>query len=207
MIFDYDGLIVDSERVIADTFIAVMAELGAAVALEEIGHLFGSTEDDHLWDAFIAARCDTHSAEIEARMTPLIRAGYADLPLLPGVRELVDLATERGVALGLGTGQDRERLEPALERLGLRFDVVVTAAEVARGKPNPDIFLEVARQLGVDPAECLVLEDSLAGCQAATAAGMRVIACPSTVTAHCTFPEGVTRVASLLDVDLRASMQ
>jgi beta-phosphoglucomutase-like phosphatase (HAD superfamily) len=78
----------------------------------------------------------------------------------------------------------------------------VTRADVARGKPAPDIYLEVARRLEVRPEECLVLEDSAIGCEAALAAGMRVIACPSVVTAHCTFPAAATRVQSLHDVVL-----
>lgn len=82
--------------------------------------------------------------------------------------------------------------------------MIVTRADVARGKPAPDIFLEAARLLGVEPRACLVLEDSPHGCEAALAAGMRVVACPSVVTAHCAFPEGVALVGSLLDVTLDA---
>jgi HAD superfamily hydrolase (TIGR01509 family) len=126
------------------------------------------------------------------------------LPPLPGVRELLLAARAAGIRTGLGTGSERERITPRLERQGLLelFDVVVTRADVARGKPAPDIFLEAARLLGVDPAACVVLEDSPHGCTAALAAGMRVIACPSAVTAHCAFPDGIERVRSLVEVEL-----
>jgi beta-phosphoglucomutase-like phosphatase (HAD superfamily) len=76
----------------------------------------------------------------------------------------------------------------------------VTAGEVAKGKPAPDIFLEVARRLGLDPAECVVLEDSVPGCEAALAAGMQVVVCPSLVSAHCEFPVDVRRVGSLTEL-------
>ena len=78
----------------------------------------------------------------------------------------------------------------------------MTAEEVAHGKPAPDIFLEAARRLGVAPECCVVLEDSLPGCQAAHAAGMVAVACPGPVTAGLDFPDEVHRVASLLDVSL-----
>ena len=65
-----------------------------------------------------------------------------------------------------------------------------------------DIYLEVARRLHVTPANCLVLEDSVPGCEAALAAGMRVVACPSIVSAHCEFPPGAERIGSLLEVRL-----
>ena len=99
-----------------------------------------------------------------------------------------------------------KRVEPRLERLGVRerFDVIVTAADVARGKPAPDIYLEAAAQLGVEPADCLVLEDSVPGCEAALAAGMSVIACPSVVSSALAFPEGVTRIDSLAAIELGA---
>ena len=200
--FDYDGLIVDSERHTAEVFIQVLADAGATVTLEEIGHLFGSTEVDHLWDELIQARCDLSVEEVIAAMTPLVRAGHDALPLLPGVRELLDEARGRGWKVGLATGQDLDRLPGRLERLAIHdaFDAVVTAEEVARGKPHPDIYLEAARRLDVEPAQCLALEDSVPGCEAALAAGMRVVACPSAVTAHCAFPAEARRVTSLLEL-------
>ncbi|HEX4905086.1 MAG TPA: HAD-IA family hydrolase, partial [Acidimicrobiales bacterium] len=202
LVFDYDGLIVDSERLAAEIFVEVMAEAGGAVTIEEIAHLFGTTEADHLWDELITARCELSAAEVIERMTPRIRAGHEELPLLPGVREVLDAARDRGLKVGLATGQDLERLPGRLARLEIHehFDAVVSAEEVPRGKPHPDIFLEAARRLEVEPAECLALEDSVPGCEAAVAAGMRVVACPSAVTAHCTFPAEARRVTSLLEL-------
>ena len=76
------------------------------------------------------------------------------------------------------------------------------ACDVRHGKPAPDIYLEVARRLDVQPHACLVLEDSAIGCEAALAAGMRVVACPSVVTAHCPYPEGISRVQTLHEIAL-----
>ena len=208
LIFDFDGLMVDSERVLAECFIEVLADFGATIGFEDFGHLFGTVDADDEWQRLVHDWCGrpVPMSDIEERLTPMYRQRGAELPLLPGVAELIDEATDAGWRVGLGTGQDRDRLGPKLERLGLvgRFHAVVTRQEVQRGKPFPDIFLEVAQRLEVDPTACLVLEDSVHGCEAAVAAGMRVIACPSVVTAHCEYPEGIDRVTSLRDVRIAA---
>ena len=117
---------------------------------------------------------------------------------------MLDSARDRGLGVGMGTGNTLATLERRLGRHGVfdRFDAIVTRAEVAEGKPAPDIYLEVARRLDVQPSACVVLEDSVPGCEAALVAGMRVIACPTVVSAHCRYPGGVELVRSLLDVSL-----
>jgi len=120
------------------------------------------------------------------------------------VKELITAARAAAWRVGLATGHDRDDLESRLADLDVlhTFDAIVTALEVARGKPAPDIFLEVADCLKVPPTECVVLEDSPPGCQAALAAGMTVVACPSMVTRHLEFPASARRVGSLLEITL-----
>lgn len=205
-IFDYDGLLVDSERVEADYVITILAEWGVSVSYADFGHLFGSVDADHHWDELVRGWCGRGAAElaeeIHARLRPT--GDKEHLPLLPGVRELLDDAKGRGIPVAIATGNSYAAVERRLGRHGVfdRFDAVVTRSEVARGKPAPDIFLEAARRLEVAPSDCIVFEDSVPGCEGALAAGMRVIACPSVVSAHCEFPSGVERVASLRDVIL-----
>jgi HAD superfamily hydrolase (TIGR01509 family) len=205
LLFDYDGLVVDTERTLADVIIEHVAAHGGSITYADFGHLFGSTEVDHVWDELLPTWCTGLTlADLEAHAGAVLPAINDALEPLPGVRELLAAARDAGWRTGLGTGSDRERITPRLARHGLLdlFDVIVTRADVARGKPAPDIFLEAARLLDLPPEECIVLEDSPHGCEAALAAGMRVIACPSVVTAHCSFPEGIERVSSLLDVAL-----
>lgn len=204
VLFDFDGLMIDSERTLADCMIEVLDRWGATVAMAEFGHLFGTTEADDEWDELIRGWCGRSNDEFEAVLWPIATPRIDGLPLLPGVVEVLANARELGWKVGLGTGSLRPRVEARLTRLGVldAFDEVVTRGDVARGKPAPDIYLELARRLSVEPADCVVLEDSLPGCAAATAADMRVIACPSAVSAHCAFPDGITRVASLLEVML-----
>ena len=205
VIFDYDGLMVDSERVLAECIVDAITEFGGRVTIEEFGHLFGSTEMDHEWERLLPVWCGRPVAlrELEEHITPVVRERGDALPLMPGVIDLIEGARVGGWKLGLGTGQSsRTRLEARLRRNSVFdcFDAIVTVAEVARGKPAPDIFLEVACRLGSEPAECVVLEDSVPGCEAALAAGMRVVVCPSLVSMHCEFPPSVPRVESLCEL-------
>jgi HAD superfamily hydrolase (TIGR01509 family) len=205
LIFDYDGLVVDSERMLADAVIEVVTERGGSAAYTDFGHLFGTLDADHLWAELVPRWCEGLTfEEMDREVWRRLPDRVERLPPLPGVRELMEVARADGWFIALGTGATLSSLERRLLGGGLAdaFDVIVTRAEVALGKPAPDIFVEVARRLAVEPAECLVLEDSPHGCEAALAAGMRVIACPSIVNAHCEFPPGVPRVSSLFEVRL-----
>ena len=204
VIFDFDGLIIDSERVEADAIIEIVAEWGHTLSYVDFGHLFGSVDADEQWDELLAATCGRSLSELEELLRPRVSPRKDRLTLLPGVRDILDAAHRRGLRVGLGTGNIIPTLERRLGPHGVldRFDAIVTRPEVAHGKPAPDIYLEVARRLHVEPEACLVLEDSAVGCEAAQAAGMRVIACPSMVTAHCRYPNGVRRVNSLQDLTL-----
>src|SRR4051794_10319326 len=159
---------VDTERCLADALLEVLDGMGVTATYHDFGHLFGSTEVDEAWEALVAQWCgtDVSMAELDARLDPLVTPQVDALPLLPGVDELLRAARAAGWRVALATGRDRERLDPLLERLDVagHFDAVVTAAEVARGKPAPDVFLAAAARLGVAPSECTVVEDSLPGC-------------------------------------------
>ncbi len=101
-----------------------------------------------------------------------------EVPLKPGVLEFLKYCRKNGIRTGIGTSNGSEIVDAVLTSLKVKeyFDVVVTACEVAHGKPEPDIYLEVAKRLGVKPEDCLVFEDIPAGIMAGKAAGMPVIA-------------------------------
>lgn len=205
LIFDFDGLMIDTERVMAETLIDVLAEIDVSVTFADFGHLFGSTDADLEWDVLLRQwGVPLTAAELDAQTWGTYKAKTSSLPLLPGVSQILHAARDADWRVGLATGHSKPSLTNHLDRLQVawHFDAIVTASEVARGKPAPDIFLATAERLGLPPAECVVLEDSPFGCAAGLAAGMTVIACPSAVTAHCDFPPGVGRVASLADWSL-----
>lgn len=197
---------IDSEYVLANAVLEVVADRGGELSITEIGHLFGSTAVDEEWERLVPTWCDPPLtlSELESLVWPVVEERVDQLPLQPGVVDLLNAAKRRNWRVALATGHPSDRLHDRLERLGVlrQFDSVVLAREVPNGKPAPDIFLEAALRIGVHPDDCLVVEDSFPGCQAAIAAGMAVIVCPSPVTAHLEFPRSVHRVASLTDVCL-----
>lgn len=205
LLFDFDGLIVDSETKLGQALIDIFAEDGATITFDDFGHLLGMTgpENDRQWEGFVRTHLPhTDLAAIDKRIGE--RVWWKDMVVLPGVHELIEKARDAGWAIGLGTGNSGP-LEELLERLelGNAFDAIVrTYRSEVPSKPAPDVFLLLAEQLGVEPHNCIVLEDSVAGCEAAIAAGMTVIACPSTATRGCVFPDLVERIESLLDVTL-----
>lgn len=204
LIFDFDGLMIDSEYVLANAVLEVVAGRGGELAITEIGHLFGSTTVDDEWERLVPTWCDPPLtfAELESLVWPLVEERVDELPLQPGVIELLSAAKQQDWRIALATGHPSNRLHNRLERLGIldQFDAMVLAREVRHGKPAPDIFIEAALRLDLRPDDCVVVEDSLPGCQAAIAAGMAVIVCPSLVTEHLDFPSSVRRVSSLAEV-------
>jgi HAD superfamily hydrolase (TIGR01509 family) len=117
------------------------------------------------------------SAEVVRRLEAIYRE---ELPLIPGAPEAVKRLAERW-PLGLASSSNRELVDLVLELAGLapHFGATVSSEEVAHGKPQPDVYLEAARRLGVDPKACAAVEDSRNGILSARHAGMRVVALPN----------------------------
>jgi beta-phosphoglucomutase-like phosphatase (HAD superfamily) len=208
LIFDYDGLLADTETLAATILVELLDERGVTTDFASMAQFFGSTgpENDTAWEQQMLAWLgpDGDPAAFEAMAWERIEARRHDVPLCSGVAELLAEAEHAGWQIAIGSGQLRGRLERHLSHLGVldHFDEIVTAADVARGKPAPDIFIEVARRLGRPPELCVVLEDSLPGYEAACAAGMSVVVCPCEVTRHCSFPPEARVVATLHEVTL-----
>jgi HAD superfamily hydrolase (TIGR01509 family) len=183
VIFDMDGVIVDSEPLHEQAFLEVMRELG-------YGHNHGIEFDDYvgrsdfeLWEEFIAKNKPPHSLEDlmamkRQRVTEVVRQLQ---PIFAGLPELLEKLAPH-CRLALASGSERPFIETVLSLKNLRrfFPVIVSAAEVEHGKPAPDVFLRTATLLGVQPEDCWVVEDSKPGVTAALAAGMRVVAITNT---------------------------
>ncbi len=141
----------------------------------------------------------TQRAQIYAR----IRA--QGVPAMPGLMALQAAIAERHIPWAVASSSSSRHVEEVLAQLGLAERVYATACgdEVAQGKPAPDLYLLAATRLGVDPADCLALEDSLPGVQAALAAGMAVIAVPNGHTSDADFSRATAVYASLHEVAAR----
>ena len=184
VLFDMDGLLVDSEPVWSVAEAEIMEWLGGPWNLEIKARLIGRRVDEACaLFVEIAGRTDVSPAEVEhrlvARMCELFRA---DLPLLPGALELVDAVRAAGVATALVSSSYRALIDAALESVGPhRFDVTIGGDEVTRAKPDPEPYLTAAAALGAHPGDCVVLEDSVTGARSGAAAGCQVVVVPNVV--------------------------
>ena len=187
VIFDMDGVIVDSEPLHETAFQVVFEEMGYGQTHGFHFPDYYGRSDKTLWLDFIARHSppqpfDELMAWKQGRFMTLLEAAQ---PIFEPIPALVsDLA--RQTRLALASGSNHEVIAAVLAMRGLRphFEKVVSAQDVAKGKPAPDIFLHTADLLGVNPADCVVIEDSAAGVAAARAAGMRVIGITNTLPAE-----------------------
>ena len=177
VIFDLDGVIVDSEplhhRAIRETF----APHGIRIFDEELQAYMGvpsriviqDLAELHDLDVGISALSEEHKSHL--------RTLYAESIPISGALELLEAVNASDLKLGLASSTDRDLIEVVLERLALNgfFNAVVSGEEVEHPKPMPDIYLEAARRLECEPRGCTAVEDSQAGVQSAKGAGMRCI--------------------------------
>lgn len=181
VIFDLDGVLLDSEHVWDEVREQLARERGGRWHERAQREMMGMSSLE--WSRYmhdeigLSETPEEISAEVVRRLEALYRE---QLPAMPGAREAVQRLAERW-PLALASSSNRELIVLALELLGVagRFETVVSSEEVARGKPAPDVYLEAARRLGVNPDRAAAVEDSHNGIRAAKAAGMRVIAVPN----------------------------
>ena len=178
VIFDMDGVLVDGEPLHFAAARDVLAGFGAELTWDIYTDWIGETFDAIWPDIQRRFALPVDRGEYERAFGPRVQEQYERHAVaMPGARDLLARLHAAGVPLGLASSTKRPRVDAALARLDLaRFlPVTVSGDEVARGKPDPEIYLAAADRLGVAPERCLVLEDSPAGVASARAAGMRVI--------------------------------
>jgi HAD superfamily hydrolase (TIGR01509 family) len=181
VVFDLDGVLLDSEQRWNEAKEALVRESGGRWREEAPVAMMGMSSPE--WSRYLREDLgvplsrEEINREIVRRMEDRFRDG---LPLLPGAGEAVRALAARW-PLGLASSSNRELIDLflSLSGFGDAFRVTVSSEEVARGKPAPDVYLEAASQLGVDPARCVAIEDSSNGIRAGAAAGMAVIAAPN----------------------------
>jgi len=200
VLFDMDGLLVDSEPLWLAAETAVMARLGADWTTADQVQLLGGSLARTVRYLMGKARRPASPEQV----AEWLMSGVADLvrdhgvPVQPGARELLAEVAAAGLPHALVTSSERRFMDAVLARTGLRFDALVCADDVSVTKPEPEPYLLAAKLLGADPARCYALEDSPNGVASAEAAGCRVIAVPSLVPIEPA--PGRTVVGSLLDL-------
>jgi len=174
VIFDCDGVLVDSDRISVRIDVDVFARLGWPITEAEVIERFVGRSDADMVEEIEAHLGRPLAAEWEREFEHLYREAYeAELAPVDGIVEALDRITVPTCVASSGS-HEKMRLTLGLTGLWPRFeDRTFSVSEVARGKPAPDLFLHAARQMGVEPARCAVVEDSRVGVEAARAAGMR----------------------------------
>ena len=184
VMFDMDGLLVDSEPLWFLAEGVVMARLGGTWSHADQGALVGGSMGITVRYLLSKATKAADPADVARWLTEAMIDELATrpLPVLPGALELLDEVRTAGLPHALVTSSEPEIVEAVLSRLGRdAFGVVVCAADVARTKPDPEGYLLAAAKLGVEPRYSIALEDSPTGTAAAEAAGYRTVAVPSVV--------------------------
>lgn len=205
VIFDMDGLLLDSESLAMDALVSAGTELGYDMPRAFCHLMIGAPADTcrELTTERYGADfpLEDYFRTQEVHLRALVDAGRMQLKI--GVLELLDYLDERGLRRAIATSSSRTRTDHHLGLVGLaqRFEHIVTRDDVTRGKPNPDPYLVAAEKLGVTPAHCLALEDSYNGIRAAHAARMRVLMVPDLLQATDEMHAKANRVVrSLHDV-------
>jgi HAD superfamily hydrolase (TIGR01509 family) len=181
VVFDLDGVLIDSEQLWDEARQTLAADHGIDWPEDASRAMMGMSSKE--WPKYMADEVgiplspDDVNEDVVKRM---LRSYEDHLPLLPGAREAVVRLSNRW-PLGLASSSNREIIDVVLAEMGVTdlFEATVSSEEVDRGKPNPDVYLEAARRLGVDASACVAIEDSHNGILSAKAAGMRAIAIPN----------------------------
>jgi HAD superfamily hydrolase (TIGR01509 family) len=209
LVFDFDGLILDTETATYEAVASIFVEHGAELDRDWWHSILGTADRAH-WTDVLAERVGRpiDRAALMARREDARLVVIHGLPVCDGVVELLDEAAAAGVPAAVASSSARVWVEGHLVRLGIadRFAAIVTSDDVggdrSRTKPAPDLFLAAAAALGVAPGCCVALEDSPNGVAAARAAGMAVVAVPGPMTASLDMSAADLVVASLAEVSL-----
>ncbi len=206
LIFDIDGLILDTETAEVEIWHDLYARAGVSFDMDAYKELVGSSGhgDYDPAQALVDREGETRSFQEVREDFRQIAYRYAeDQEPMEGVVDLISSAKAKNYLLAVGSSASYRWVGTHLSRLGLleEFDVIVTSDDVESAKPSPDIFLKVIEKLGISADQALVLEDSLNGVLAANRAGIRVIAVPNPITIDQDFSLATAVVPSLAVLD------
>lgn len=206
LFIDFDGVLMDTEtEVYKATREWFLEKTGHIVTLEEYALAAGS------WHVQFINHLKTNRGlafspeEFKTFYEGLEASRLCHLPLMAGVPQLLEDAHRLGIQCAIVSSNLRPTIESRVDILNIRhhFSFILTMEEVSRPKPAPDLFLEALLRSGTTPDEALVIEDSLNGIRSATAAGLRTLAVPSTVTRNYPFNEAWKKVYALDEISLK----
>ncbi|MEP7204809.1 MAG: HAD family phosphatase [Candidatus Saccharibacteria bacterium] len=212
VIFDVDGTLIDTEKIQSDAFLNVLKKYGFHTTdLTEHGtvHVPGESTNE-TWNRLK----ERHDIPVEVEeLTDHKRQAALDIlqtdfKALPGVIKLFEDLRKHNIKMAVASSAQQNRLDYIIEGLGLSnyLDAVVSANDIKNVKPAPDAYLSAANKIGVEPSECIVIEDAEVGLLSAKAAGMKVVAVPNVYTKRMNFSGADLVVDSLEDISYNSLM-
>ena len=204
VVFDFDGLIIDTESLWYSAFNEVLQDYGHELPYEVFAQCVGTS--DEALHAFIEEKIGLESIE---SIVQLARANHRlktdQLEIRAGVKAYLAEAKREGLLIGLASSSRREWVEGFLVKLGIReeFAVIKTGDQVERIKPDPALYTLAVEALGVQPAEAVAFEDSANGAKAAVAAGLHCVIVPNDATRELVFEQYSLRLESMSDMSLQ----
>ena len=183
ILFDMDGVLIESEYLMRASAIRALADYGVTARHEDFLEFTGMGED-----RFVGGVAEKHGLVYKTEMKELAYDYFGqkvkeEAHVPAGVKEMLEALHGMGLTLAVCSAADLRKVRYNLMAFGVEvpiFSALVTGSDVARKKPLPDIYLEGARRIGMDPEDCLVIEDAISGIQAAHAAGMDAVGVPTT---------------------------
>jgi HAD superfamily hydrolase (TIGR01509 family) len=212
VVFDFDGIIIDSETSEFESHRRIFERCGASLSTEEWREHIGIWTEGHdeRWFRELCARSSSppDNAAYHAEKQRIFDEVVPDGPMR-GIRELLTELAGAGIPAAIASSSSAAWVVRATERLGLRalFGAIVTGDDVVRRKPAPDVYVEAARRLGADPARSIAIEDSGPGIAAARAAGMKTVAIPHWLTERHDLDRADLRVAHAGELTLARLME
>lgn len=206
LIFDFDGLMVDTESPAYESWQEIYREYGCDLPLTHWAAVLGGSGNEFDPCVYLEqqAGCKLDSAAVRARRGQRKLELSAEQPLLPGILDYLDTAKRLGLKVAVASSSSRKWVVGHLDRLQVsgRFDAIICADDVTHVKPDPEIYLKTLSVLKLDANQAIVFEDSPNGLHAAKRAGLFCIAIPNQLTGQLSLEHADLRLTSLADVSL-----
>ncbi|MCX7771590.1 MAG: HAD family phosphatase [Clostridia bacterium] len=206
VVFDMDGVIIDSEPIHIEIDVQVMRDLGKEPAPSEIYEFIG-VRNEEMWATLIERHSIPETVEqLLARQKVYKQKRYFDEPLepIPGIPELVRSIKESGLKIALATSSPKYFAEHVLKSVGIYsyFDALMTGDDISKSKPDPEIYIKAAKALDVEPGECVAIEDACLGIKSAKGAGLNCIAFQNPNSGNQDTTQADYVVSSIIEIDV-----
>jgi HAD superfamily hydrolase (TIGR01509 family) len=210
LVFDFDGTILDTETQHYNAFQEMYKEYGSDLPLEVWGECIGTHSNFNPYEYLEKKiKKKLNHEDLRLKKTDRALALIKEQKPLPGIENYLKAAKELDLKIGLASSSSRDWVLEHLERIGLDqyFEVIKTADDVDKVKPDPGLYIKAVEELGVKPEEAIAFEDSVNGSVAAKKAGLYCVAIPNPVTRHMQFDDVNHQLESLAELELSALIQ